>query len=82
MWEQWCGLLACSMCAAMPGTPPESSCRWRSFAGRERLENITGLFKELSEFPEIDTSYFLPWSLDMLYQVEAALKQTAARTVS
>lgn len=38
--------------------------------------------KELSEFPEIDTSYFLPWSLDMLYQVEPALKQTAARTVS
>lgn len=36
----------------------------------------------LDEIPEPDTSYFLPWTLDMLYQVEPELKEIAARTLA
>ena len=35
------------------------------------------LFKPLSEVPEMDTSYFLPWTLDKLYQVEPELESIA-----
>lgn len=34
------------------------------------------------DVPEPDTSHFLPWALDMLYQVEPELQEIAARTVS
>lgn len=33
------------------------------------------------DIPEPDTSYMLPWSLDMIYQVEPELEKIAARTV-
>lgn len=34
-----------------------------------------------SDIPNPDTSYLLPWTLDMLYQVEPELKEVAVRTV-
>lgn len=40
------------------------------------------LFKPLSEIPEMDTSYFKPWTLDKLYQVESELKEIAARAAA
>ena len=30
----------------------------------------------------IDTSYFLPWSLDMLYQIEPSLKDIARQAIA
>lgn len=36
----------------------------------------------LSEIPEMDTSYFKPWSLEMLYQVEPELEAIVAQAVS
>lgn len=44
--------------------------------------NIPSLIKPLSEIPEADTSYFLPWTLDMLYQVEPELARIAVRTAA
>jgi len=35
-----------------------------------------------SEIPKPDTSYFLPWSLEMLYQVEPELEKIAARAAA
>ena len=35
----------------------------------------------ISDIPMPDTSHFLPWTLDMLYQVEPELKKIAARTI-
>ena len=48
------------------------------------IEEFGGVkFCTLDEIPEeSDTSYFLPWTLDMLYQVEPELKEIAARTVA
>ena len=43
---------------------------------------LVNLFKPLSEFPEMDTSYFKPWTLEMIYQVEPELKAIAARAVA
>lgn len=40
------------------------------------------MFKPLSEIPEMDTSYFQPWTLDKLYQVEPELKVITARAVA
>lgn len=34
-----------------------------------------------AELPEMDTSYFLPWSLDKLYELEPELRDIAVRTV-
>lgn len=34
-----------------------------------------------ADIPEPDTSYMIPWNLDMLYQVDPELKKIAARTV-
>ena len=39
------------------------------------------LFKPASEIPEPDTSYFLPWNLEMLYQIEPELKEIAERNL-
>lgn len=38
--------------------------------------------KIISELQKPDTSYFKPWALEMLYQVEPELEAIAARTVS
>ena len=35
--------------------------------------------KRASDIPELDTSYFLPWSLGMLYGVEPGLEEVARR---
>lgn len=35
-----------------------------------------------SDIPKPDTSYFLPFRLDMLYQVEPELREIAARAVA
>ncbi len=35
-----------------------------------------------AEVPEADYSYMLPWSLDLLYQVEPELKKVMQRAVS
>lgn len=43
---------------------------------------VLDLFKPLSEIPEMDTSYFQPWTLDKLYQVEPGLATIAAQTVA
>ena len=43
---------------------------------------LLDLFKPLSEFPEMDTSYFKPWTLAMLYQVEPELEAVAAKAVA
>ena len=40
------------------------------------------LFKPLSEIPEMDTSYFKPWTLGMLYEVEPELEAIATRAVA
>ncbi len=40
------------------------------------------IFKPLSEFTEADESYFLPWRLDMLYQVEPKLRQIADKALA
>lgn len=45
-------------------------------------DDILKLFVTADRLPEPDTSHFLPWSLDMLYQVEPELKEIAARTVA
>lgn len=45
-------------------------------------DGITRLFITASELPEPDTSHFLPWTLDKLYQVEPELKEIAARTAA
>lgn len=45
-------------------------------------DDITKLFITAAELPEPDTSYFKPWTLDMLYQVEPELEAIAARTVA
>lgn len=45
-------------------------------------EDITKLFITAEELPEPDTSHFLPWTLDMLYQVEPELKEIAARAAA
>lgn len=45
-------------------------------------EDLLSLFKPLSDFPEMDTGYFKPWSLDMLYQVEPELERIANRAVA
>lgn len=34
------------------------------------------------DIPKPDTSYFLPWTLDILYQVELELKEVAAAAVA
>lgn len=38
--------------------------------------------KIISDLQKPDTSYFKPWALEMLYQVEPELEAIAARTVS
>lgn len=43
---------------------------------------VLDLFKPLSEIPELDTSYFQPWTLDKLYQVEPELEAIAAQAVA
>lgn len=43
---------------------------------------VADLFKTLSEYPEMDTGYFQPWTLDKLYQVEPELKAIAVRAVA
>ena len=35
-----------------------------------------------AEIPKPDTSYFLPWRLDMLYEIEPELRIIAERTVA
>ena len=40
------------------------------------------LFIRASEIPEPDTSYMLPWSLDMLYEIEPQLKALADEAIS
>ncbi len=40
------------------------------------------IFKPLSEFSEADESYFLPWKLDILYQVEPELRQIADKALA
>lgn len=45
-------------------------------------DDIAKLFITVSELPEPDTSYFKPWTLGMLYQVEPELVQIAAEAVS
>lgn len=35
-----------------------------------------------SDIPEMDTSYFRPWTLDMIYQVEPELQKIAAEAVA
>lgn len=43
--------------------------------------NTPHLLVTADEIPPPDTSHFLPWALDMLYQVEPGLKEIAARAV-
>ncbi len=43
---------------------------------------MESIFKPLSEFTEADESYFLPWKLDMLYQVEPELRQIADKALA
>lgn len=43
---------------------------------------VLDLFKPLSEIPEMDTSYFQPWTLEMLYTVEPKLATIAAKAVA
>ena len=43
---------------------------------------LMDLFITADKLPEPDTSHFLPWTLDMLYQVEPELKKIAAQTVA
>lgn len=43
---------------------------------------VLDLFKPLSEIPEMDTSYFKPWTLGMLYEVEPELEAIAAQAVA
>jgi len=38
--------------------------------------------RRASDFPELDTSHFLPWSLDKLYAVEPGLRIIADRAAS
>lgn len=45
-------------------------------------DEFLSLFKPLSEIPEADTSYFLPWSLDMLYQIEPSLRDIARQAIA
>lgn len=35
-----------------------------------------------AELPKPDTSHFIPWSLDMLYQIEPDLKEIVSRTLA
>ena len=46
----------------------------------ELFEGLTVMVA--SEIPEPDTSYFIPWRLDMLYQIEPGLEEIAERTVA
>lgn len=47
------------------------------------MEVVDGMrFYTMDEIPEPDLSYFRPWSLDMLYQVEPELKEIAARAAA
>lgn len=41
----------------------------------EARKKIYDLFTTLDEIPEPDTSYFRPWALGMLYEVEPELKE-------
>lgn len=43
---------------------------------------LMDLFITADKLPEPDTSHFLPWTLDMLCQVEPELKEIAAQTVA
>jgi len=36
----------------------------------------------LSEIPEADNSYMLPWRMDMLYEIEPKLKKLAEEAIS
>ena len=38
--------------------------------------------KPLSKVPELDTGYFKPWSLEMLYEVEPELEIITARAAA
>lgn len=60
-----------------PAAPPSFYCKGRTGEYVELLD----LFKPLSEIPEMDTSYFKPWTLGMLYEVEPELVAIAAKTV-
>lgn len=47
------------------------------------MEEFNGMkVYNATEITEPDTSHFLPWTLDMLYQVEPELKEIAAQTVA
>lgn len=47
------------------------------------MEEIAGIkFYTLAEIPEADTSYMLPWRLEMLYEIEPTLKEIAARAAA
>ena len=43
---------------------------------------MEGLFIRASDIPTPDTSYMLPWSLEMLYEIEPKLKELADRAIS
>ena len=38
--------------------------------------------KRLCDIPEADTSYFRPWRLEMLYEVEPTLQEVAQKAVA
>lgn len=61
-----------------PAAPPSFYCKGRTGEYVELLD----LFKPLSEIPEMDTSYFKPWTLGMLYEVEPELEAIATRAVA
>lgn len=43
---------------------------------------LSTLFARASDIPETDTSYMLPWSLEMLYEIEPDLMDIAKEAVS